>query len=401
MKFDFCVIGAGIVGLATAMKLLERRSGSSLIVLEKEASMAVHQTGHNSGVIHSGIYYAPSTLKAELCRAGAAATKEFCQEHGVRFETCGKLLVATNEIELRRLENLIERAKRNQIRADRVNAKEINVLEPNISGLEALLIHDTAIVNYREVCEAIYSVIVAAGGKIEFGTQVTKIHERGSEVSIIAGEREWRAKKLAVCAGLQSDRLANLSGIQTGHRIVPVRGEYFVLTPDRKDLIKRLIYPVPNPNLPFLGIHFTRMINGDILVGPNAVLGFAREGYSKGCFKSADVADYLRFPGFWKAILPNFSSGMQEFRNSIFKTAYLNECRKYCPSLELSDLHPTQAGIRAQAIMRDGSLAHDFLFLQTDRMLHVCNAPSPAATSALPIADMIASKILDIPFNTD
>jgi L-2-hydroxyglutarate oxidase len=309
-------------------------------------------------------------------------------------------LVATNEIELRRLENLVERAKRNQIRADRVNAREITTLEPYIRGLEALLIHDTAIVNYKEVCEAIYSVITGAGGTIEFETQVSKIQERGSEVLIVAGEREWHAKKLVVCAGLQSDRLANLSGIRAGHRIVPFRGEYFVLGPDRKNLVKRLIYPIPDPNLPFLGIHFTRMIDGGILVGPNAVLGFAREGYPKGSFKSDDVVDYLRFPGFWKAIGRDFSSGLREFRNSIFKTAYLNECRKYCLTLELSDLHRVQAGIRAQAIMRDGSLAHDFLFLQTDRMLHVCNAPSPAATSALPIADMIADKILSIRFTT-
>ena len=394
MRFDFCVIGAGILGLSTAMKLLERRPGASLIVLEKEASVAQHQTGRNSGVIHAGIYYAPGSLKADLCRRGAIATKEFCQRHGIRFETCGKLLVATDDAELRRLQDLVERAKLNNIQADRIDAKEIESLEPNIVGVGGLLVRDTGIVDYREVCRAMYAAIVSAGGEIEFGARVTKIEEDGDGVLVTAGAREWGARKLIACAGLQSDRIAELSGVRINHRIVPFRGEYFKVAANRDHLIRHLIYPIPNPNLPFLGIHLTLTISGETTVGPNAVLGFAREGYSKNSFKMADVVDYLRFPGFWKTAANNFSSGLTEFRNSIFKTAYLNECRKYCPSLELEDLQPMEPGIRAQAVMRDGSLAHDFLFAQTDRTLHVCNAPSPAATSALPIAEMIADKVL-------
>jgi L-2-hydroxyglutarate oxidase len=394
MTYDFCVIGAGIVGLATAMKLLELRPGADLVVLEKETSVAAHQTGHNSGVIHAGIYYAPGSLKAELCRRGAHATKEFCRQHGIHFETCGKLLVATHAAELPRLENLVERARLNNIAVDRIDAKEITRLEPNITGLGGLLVHETGIVDYKKICQAMRSAIVAAGGSIELEAGVQAITETGTGVSVVTADREWHAQKLVACAGLQSDRLADLAGIRTDHRIVPFRGEYFRLPPARNGIIKHLIYPVPDPALPFLGVHLTRMIDGSVTVGPNAVLGFAREGYPKFSVKAADVVDYLRFPGFWKTTFRNLPHGLREFRNSLFKSGYLNECRKYSPSLQLDDLQPMAAGIRAQAVMRDGTLVHDFLFLETDRMLHVCNAPSPAATSALPIGEMIANKVL-------
>jgi L-2-hydroxyglutarate oxidase len=395
MTYDFCVIGAGIVGLATAMRLLELRPGASLVVIEKETSVAVHQTGHNSGVIHAGIYYAPGSLKADFCRRGARATKAFCQQHGIHLETCGKLLVATNEAELRRLENLVERATLNGIVADRIGRADISRIEPNIAGIGGLLVHETGIVDYKQICQSMRSVITAAGGTIELAREVSAIKETGGDVSVIAGGRERRSRKLIACAGLQSDRLAVLSGMKTNHRIVPFRGEYFRLPSTRSSIIKHLIYPVPDPDLPFLGVHLTRMIDGSVTAGPNAVLGFAREGYAKLSFNAADVADYMRFPGFWKTTYRNLPNGVREFRNSFFKSGYLNECRKYCPSLQLDDLQPMEAGIRAQAVMRDGSLVHDFLFLETDRMLHVCNAPSPAATSAIPIGEMIANKILN------
>ncbi|HSU62134.1 MAG TPA: L-2-hydroxyglutarate oxidase [Bryobacteraceae bacterium] len=392
MIFDCCVIGGGIVGIATAMALSEARPGSSIVILEKEKGLARHQTGHNSGVIHSGIYYAPGSLKAELCRRGALATKIFCQQHGIPFEVCGKLLVATNSLEEQRMNALFERAKVNSIEVERLDAAELRRWEPNIAGDGALFVPSTGIVDYKRVCETMGRIVSSAGAQIEFGVDVTGIKETAQEVTISAGERRWIAKQLIVCAGLQSDRLAKMAGIQTGHQIVPFRGEYYRLPPNRNDIVRHLIYPIPDPDLPFLGVHLTRMIDGGITVGPNAVLGFAREGYPKFSFRFRDVAEYCSFPGFWKAIGAHLKSGVIEMRNSLWKPGYLEECRKYCPSLTLQDLLPEKAGIRAQAVMRDGSLVHDFLFFQTDRMLHVCNAPSPAATSAIPIGQLIAAK---------
>ncbi len=392
MIFDYCVIGGGIVGIATALALSEAQPGSSLVILEKEDGLARHQTGHNSGVIHSGIYYAPGSLKAELCRRGALATKTFCRQHGIPFEVCGKLLVATNPLEEQRMDALFERAGKNRIEVERLDASELKRREPNIVGAGALFVPSTGIVDYKLVCETMGRIVSSSGAKIELGVKVTGIRETAEEVTISAGERKWSAKQLIVCAGLQSDRLAKLAGIETGHQIVPFRGEYYRLPPNRNDIVRHLIYPIPDPDLPFLGVHLTRMIDGGVTVGPNAVLGFAREGYPKFSFSISDVAEYCAFPGFWKTIAAHLKSGLIEMRNSLWKPGYLDQCRKYCPSLTLADLLPEKAGIRAQAVLRDGALVHDFLFFQTDRMLHVCNAPSPAATSAIPIGEMIAEK---------
>jgi len=389
---DYCVIGGGIVGLATAMELLKRQPGARLILLEKESALAQHQTGRNSGVIHSGIYYAPGSLKADLCRRGAAATKSFCDEHGIRYEICGKLLVATNAVEAERMKALIERARKNQIDVEPLSAEELKREEPNITGTGALLVKSTGIVDYREVARAMAGVIGSLGGQIECGTNVDFIQEKSGEVTIGAGGRQWTAKHLIACAGLQSDRVAKIAGCRIEHQIVPFRGEYYRLRPNKNGIVRHLIYPIPDPDLPFLGIHLTRMIDGGVTVGPNAVLGFAREGYRKFSFDWRDVREYCGFAGFWKTIRANLRSGVNEMRNSLSKRVYLGECRKYCPSLELEDLVPDKAGIRAQAVMRDGTLVHDFLFVQTERMLHVCNAPSPAATSAIPIGQMIADK---------
>lgn len=393
MVYDYCVVGGGIVGLATAMKLLEMQPGARLVVLEKEAGLSRHQTGHNSGVIHAGIYYAPGSLKADLCRRGSKATKEFCWNHRIPFETCGKLLVATNELELQRMNNLVERAKLNQIEVERLDAADLRQREPNIIGVGALFVPETGIVDFKRVCEGMAGVVRKAGATIELGVTVTAISESDSAVKISAGGREWQATKLIVCAGLQSDRLARMAGLKTDHQIVPFRGEYYRLPSSKNDIVRHLIYPIPDPDLPFLGVHLTRMMDGSVTVGPNAVLGFAREGYPKFSFNLHDVAEYSTFPGFWKTMLRNIQHGLKEMKNSIFKAGYLEACRKYCPSLEIGDLLPYEAGIRAQAVMKDGTLVHDFLFLETARMLHVCNAPSPAATSAIPIGEMIAGKI--------
>jgi L-2-hydroxyglutarate oxidase len=393
MLHDFCIVGGGIVGLATALALLQRRPGASLVLLEKEAALARHQTGHNSGVIHAGIYYTPGSLKARLCRAGAEATKRFCTQNGIPFEVCGKLVVATSEAEMARLDALAGRARQNKIAFDRLDGAALRRLEPNVAGLGALLVHSTGIVDYTAVCAALATRIRALGGEIVLGTEVTAIAETSDDARV-AGSGEWRAKRLVVCAGLQSDRMARLAGLSIRHRIVPFRGEYYVLPKTLSQIVRHLIYPVPEPGVPFLGVHLTRMIDGSVTVGPNAVLGWSREGYPKGSLSLRDTADFAGFPGFWRMALRHRRSAVSELYASLNKAAYLEACRKYCPSLRLDDLLPHRAGIRAQAVGAGGNLIEDFLFLDTPRSVHVCNAPSPAATSALPIGDMIADRVL-------
>jgi (S)-2-hydroxyglutarate dehydrogenase len=392
-RYDFYVIGGGIVGLATAMKLLELNPGAKLVLLEKERELAMHQTGHNSGVIHSGIYYAPGSLKADLCRRGERATKEFCTAHRIPFITCGKTLVATTPLEVERMEALIGRAAENGIEVERLDGDALRRREPNIAGLGALFVPATAIVDYRKVSAAMGQVIRDSGGEIVLGARVTAIAETPDEVRVSAGERTWTAARLVACAGLQSDRIARLAGMATTHQIVPFRGEYFRLPDAKSGIIHSLIYPIPDPDLPFLGIHLTRMIDGGVTVGPNAVLGLAREGYPKRAVSVRDVAQYLLFPGLWKVLMRYRKSVGSELVGSLSRSAYLKECRKYCPSLTVDDLLPYAAGIRAQAVTRDGVLVHDFLFMETARTLHVCNAPSPAATSAIPIGEMIAARV--------
>jgi (S)-2-hydroxyglutarate dehydrogenase len=394
MIYDFAIVGGGIVGLAAAREILRAWPNASIVVLEKETAVARHQTGHNSGVIHAGIYYAPGSLKARFCREGAAATKAFCAEQGIKFENCGKLLVATNDRERAQMEALFERAKQNGIEAERIDAAGLRRLEPNVTGTGALLIPSTGIVDYKLVASAFAQIAAAKGANLQLGTEIIAIREDPDAVEISTARQSWRARSLIVCAGLQSDRLARLAGIKIDHRIVPFRGEFYTLPQSRAGLITHLIYPIPDPALPFVGIHLTRTIDGRSIVGPNAVLGFAREGYEKFSFRPQDVIDYMAFPGFWKVVGTHFASGIEEMRNSLWKRGYLAQCRKYCPDLSLADLEPGLTGIRAQAVLRDGTLVHDFLFAETARMLHVCNAPSPAATSAIPIARMIAEKVL-------
>lgn len=392
-RYDYCVVGSGIVGLATAAELLRREPGARLLVLDKEARPAVHQTGHNSGVIHAGIYYQPGSLKARLCREGAEATKAFCTRHGIAFEECGKLLVATDDLEMERMEALAGRAAQNGIAFERLGRSRLGEAEPAVTGLGALLVPSTGIVDYRAICAAMAGEIAEGGGAIAFGMPVSAIREDEAGVTVIAGGETFRAGRLVVCAGLQSDRLARLAGLDIDFRIVPFRGEYYTLPAAKADIVRHLIYPIPDPELPFLGVHLTRMIDGSVTVGPNAVLGFAREGYPKGSVDWRDVAAMAAFPGFWRVIAGNLRSGIDEFRGSLLKRHYLEKCRKYCPSLTLADLTKPGAGIRAQAVRRDGTLIHDFLFVASERMLHVCNAPSPAATSAIPIGSMIVDRL--------
>lgn len=396
MRFDYCVVGGGIVGLAVAMSLLDKRPGSSVVVLEKETALAAHQTGHNSGVIHSGIYYTPGSLKAKLCFEGNEALRRFCSANNVSYETPGKLIVATDALEEKRLAMLQTRARENGIMAERISGSDLSTIEPNIRGRGALLVPSTGIVDYKKVCEAMSAVVKRQGGEICLGKEVMSIDEVAGQIEIrLTDEEVLYSAKLVVCAGLQADRLAKLCGLKLDSRIVPFKGEYYTLPGEKSQIVRHLIYPVPDPELPFLGIHLTRMIDGTVTVGPNAVLATAREGYRRGAANFVDTFDTLKYGGFWKFLHSYWKPGVQEMKNSLFIRNYLKLCQKYCPSLELGDLQGYAVGVRAQAIREDGSLVHDFLFAETDRMLHVLNAPSPAATSAIPIGRMIAARLLD------
>lgn len=392
---DFCVIGGGIVGLATAMTLLQRRPDASLVLIEKEHRLAGHQTGHNSGVIHAGIYYKPGSLKARLCRAGAAWTKEFCAENDIPFAQPGKLIVATDPIEFERLAALEVRAQQNGLEVERVDSNELGRREPHIRGVGALFLGDTGIVDYGRVCDVMGSRILAAGGNIRLGSAVTSLDERGDGVTVTTDDgAEVIADRVVVCGGIQADRLARLAGVGDGFAMVPFRGEYYRLPDARAGLIDALIYPVPDPALPFLGVHLTLTIDRGITVGPNAVLGMAREGYPKFSVNRADLTELLRFPGFWRLARTQVRTGIAEQWNSLVKRGYLRQVRKYCPELRLTDLLPEPAGIRAQAVLADGRMVEDFMFRRTDRQLHVINAPSPAATSSMPIAAEICTEVL-------
>lgn len=393
---DVIVVGGGIVGLATAHEVLRRRPGADVLVVEKEDDVARHQSGHNSGVIHAGVYYAPGSLKARFCREGAAATREYCAEKRIPFSDTGKLVVATTGVEVARLDDLTERARANGLAVAPLTGAELHEREPHISGLGALHVAATGITDYPAVCRALASDISAAGGSVRTSTRVTAIVETSTTVTLSLDENGWRttesARQVIVCGGLQADRLAAMSGLNSGadaFQIVPFRGEYHRLPASRAGLIDALIYPVPDPDLPFLGVHLTRMVDGGITVGPNAVLGFSREGYRKGSLNVRDVAAYARFPGMWRVAREQWRTGLAEQRDSLVRRGYLKLVQRYCPELTLDDLLPEPAGIRAQAVLRDGTLVHDFLVRRTERTVHVCNAPSPAATSAFPIAHHI------------
>ncbi|CAN5463478.1 L-2-hydroxyglutarate oxidase [soil metagenome] len=404
--YDFAVVGGGIVGVATALTLLQRRPGASLILLEKEDALGAHQTGHNSGVIHAGVYYTPGSLKARLCAAGARRTREFCDEHGIGYRDTGKLIVATDQAEVTRMEALQERASANGLQLERLDAAELQRREPKVTGVAALFSPTSGIVDYSEVCRVMAGLITAAGGEIHTSARVQDITESLSEVRLDVARRDDTgdtvspadrvyAKQVVVCGGIQADRLAGMAGLDVDFQMVPFRGEYYRLSEDKNDIVSTLIYPVPDPSMPFLGVHLTLMMDGGVTVGPNAVLGWAREGYPKLSLDRSDTMEFLRFPGFWRMAKGLARTGMVEQRNSLYKPGYLDLVRKYCPALQVSDLHPEPAGIRAQAVRRDGTMVDDFLMYSSDRMLHVCNAPSPAATSALPISDLIVDRLLD------
>jgi L-2-hydroxyglutarate oxidase len=394
-EYRYCVIGAGIVGLSTAYHLLLAEPDASVVVLEGAASVAAHQTGHNSGVIHSGIYYEPGSLKATFCKAGERATKDFCAEHDIPFDECGKLIVATTAAELARMAALEDRAAVNGITCRRLSRGELVELEPNVTGLGALHLPRTGIVDYRRVARRLAELIQGAGGIVRTGQKVNAIAETSSGVHVRTASSTVACDRLIVCGGLQADRLAEMADVPIDVQIIPFRGEYFQLSSERAGFVQRLIYPVPDPELPFLGVHLSPTIAGGITVGPNAVLGLAREGYPKFSVDPRDVARMATFPGLWRVAKANARLGVKEVGNSLFKGRYLRECRKYASSLAATDLLPYEAGIRAQAVRRDGTLVHDFVIERTARMVHVLNSPSPAATAALPIGRHLAGLAQD------
>lgn len=396
MVYDFIIIGGGILGLSTAWQLQQTFPGQRVLVLEKEAGPARHQTGHNSGVIHAGVYYKPGSLKARFCKEGNVATKTFCREHGIAFDECGKLLVATNELEHQRMQGLIERCSANELPIEVLDRQALRQEEPNIVGEGAILVPSTGIVSYTRICEKLAELVQAGGGEVRYQCQVFNISEGSHEVSLTTNQGPLHGRYLVACAGLHADRIVRMLGQQPDFKIIPFRGEYFLLPPQHNQIVQHLIYPIPDPDLPFLGVHLTRMIDGTVTVGPNAVLAFAREGYRKTDISLRDCLEMFTYPGLLKMLKRNLKPGLQEMKNSLSKAGYLELVRKYCPQLQLSDLKPYPAGIRAQAVAKDGSLVDDFLFAKSERSLVVCNAPSPAATSALPIGKHIVSQVSEL-----
>ncbi|WP_137169505.1 L-2-hydroxyglutarate oxidase [Marinomonas sp. FW-1] len=393
--YDITVIGAGIVGLSTAWQLQQRYPTYRILLIEKEAEVGMHQTGHNSGVIHAGVYYAPGSLKADFCQRGAKATKAFCLQHNIKFDECGKLLVATNPAEQERMEALYSRCQENNLEVHKLDQAQLKEREPNVKGLAALYVPSTGIVSYREICHKLAELFVGKGGELRLGTEVVGLDESHERVAITLNNDVVSTSYLVSCSGLMADRLTKMLNIPTDFQIIPFRGEYYRLPAKHNKVVNHLIYPIPDPDLPFLGVHLTRMIDGSVTVGPNAVQGWKREGYGRININLRDVFDMVRFPGFWKLLSKHWKTGLVETKNSWYKPGYLAQVQKYCDLVSLDDLQAYPAGIRAQAVMKDGSLVHDFLFAQSARTLHVCNAPSPAATSAFPIGEYIVNKLDD------
>lgn len=389
---DLLIIGGGIVGASTAMQVVARYPWLSVLLLEKEDRLAAHQSGHNSGVIHAGVYYAPGSLKAEFCRRGSAATYAFCAEHGLPAQRCGKLIVATNPIEVARLKDLHVRCQRNGLEPEMLDRAALRRLEPRIVGEAAIRVAASGITDYPAVTRKMAALAESGGARVLLGHRVDALREEADAVIAETARGALRARHAIVCGGLMADRLAAMCGIDLDFRIVPFRGEYFRLPASKSDLVRHLIYPVPDPALPFLGVHLTRMIDGSITVGPNAVLALAREGYRWRDIDLGDLAGLAAFGGTWRMLARNARSAFDEIRNSLWRRGYLALCREYCPELGEDDLQPYPAGVRAQAVMADGSMVHDFLIRRSRRSLHVCNAPSPAATSALPIGAHLVSE---------
>ncbi len=393
---DVAIVGGGIVGLSTAYQILTERPQTKLILLEKESQVGQHQTGHNSGVIHSGIYYKAGSLKAQNCINGYQMLIDFAKKNDIPYDLCGKLIVATNDKEKEQIQLLFKRGQENNLDGLKIlNREEIKEIEPYVEGLEAIYVPQTGIIDYGLVCQKLKENIEKLGGKVKTGFSVQNLFENQTGVVIHSSKRSQIEAKVAInCGGLYSDRLAKGSMKNIDTKIIPFRGEYFKLKETSKYLVKNLIYPVPDPNFPFLGVHFTRMINGDVEAGPNAVLAFKREGYKKTDFNVFDLSEILAWPGFQKVALKYWQTGLGELYRSYSKKAFTRALQKLVPSIKKSDLEAAPAGVRAQASSKDGGLLDDFKIEQKNNIIHVLNAPSPAATSSLSIGKTIAELAL-------
>jgi len=393
--YDYAIVGGGIVGLATAMRLSQMMPSAKITVIEKESTWAYHQTGNNSGVIHSGIYYKPGSFKAKFSRAGCQSMVDFCRQHDIPYDVCGKVIVATEEKELPLLENLFQRGLQNEIPVARIVPEQVKEIEPHVDCIAAVKVDSTGIVNYKAVCQKYIEVIQDYDNDLLLNTKVLGISLEPQSVVLETNKGAIKAKFLINCAGLFSDRVAQMAKLKPSAKIVPFRGEYYELVPEKRHLVNTLIYPVPNPSFPFLGVHFTKMIDGSVHAGPNAVLSLKREGYKKTDFDLRDFAEVMAYPGFWKLASKHADEGMREVVRSFSKAAFVKSLQRLIPEVRSEDVIPTHAGVRAQALMSNGSLVDDFLIVNGERSIHVLNAPSPAATSSLEIGKEVASQVVN------
>ncbi|MFN2107472.1 MAG: L-2-hydroxyglutarate oxidase [Candidatus Promineifilaceae bacterium] len=392
-KTNIIIIGGGIVGLATAHNLSARYPELSITILEKENKVAAHQSGHNSGVLHSGIYYKPGSLKALNCRKGKALMEQFCEIHDIPYNICGKVIVATSEEERPVLHDIYERGQANGVVCEIIDRDQLMELEQHTAGIEAIHVPESGIVDYVEVCRKLAALITEAGNEIKLGAEVTSISEGPDEIAVETTAGDYQADYLINCAGLYSDRVTKMTGMDAPAQIIPFRGEYYELKPQAEYLCHSLIYPVPDPKFPFLGVHFTLMIDGRVECGPNAVLAFAREGYALTDFNAADLLETLRYPGFQKLAGRFWRTGMGEMWRSASKRAFVSALQKLVPEIREEHLVKAPAGIRAQALLPDGSMMDDFAYQESERIVNVINAPSPAATSSLAIGENVVDQL--------
>jgi len=391
---DVAVIGGGIVGLATAWQLQQRRPDLRLVVLEKEGQLAFHQTGRNSGVLHSGIYYRPGSLRAQNCRAGKVALEEFCERYSVAWRRTGKVIVAVDESQLGQLAMIHDRGQQNGVQCEVIDGDRLRELEPHCAGIRAIHVPESGIVDYPGVCQRLGELLQAGGAEIRLNFRVTGIRQSTGSVCLDSPGDTVEAKQVVNCGGLHSDRLARISGQHLRERVVPFRGEYYELLPEAEHLCRTLIYPVPDPRFPFLGVHFTRMVHGGVECGPNAVLALAREGYTWGTISPRDLLESLTYPGFLRLLARNWKTAVGEVHRSVSKAAFVRALQRLVPEIRAEHLRPGPAGVRAQALGLDGKLLDDFLVLRHERMINVCNAPSPAATACLNIGWLVADEVL-------
>ena len=392
-SFRIGIIGGGIVGLSTAYKVSQKYPQAQVTLFEKENKLAEHQTGRNSGVIHSGIYYKPGSLKAKTCRDGKQQLEAFCAQHNVAFETCGKVIVALNEGEKQSLYNIYQRGQENQVNCRLITQSELKEIEPHVNGIEAIHVKETGIVDYVGFCETISHLLTESGHLIKVNSKVTEILKDSEGISLITSQSEERVDYLVNCAGLQSDKVARMAGLNPSVKIIPFRGEYFELTKEAEHLCQTLIYPVPDPKFPFLGVHFTRMVLGGVECGPNAVLAFSREGYDNRTINVGEFAETLTYPGFIKLASKFWRIGLGEMHRSYSKKAFVTALQRLVPEVQENHLIQVPAGVRAQAVNANGAMVDDFAFVEDQRSVHVINAPSPAATACLAIADEILAML--------